>query len=68
MEGRVPDPDSPIPQMTARDAIALLKLHAASVHGGARSPGWRGRPRSLDEVRQSILGKLAAIHRARGTL
>jgi len=66
MEGRPRDPDSPIPPMTAADAIAVLKLHKASVHGTGKSPGWRGRPRSLDEVKQSILKKLAALHRARG--
>ena len=68
IEGRVPDPDFPIPPMTVADIIAVLKLHQASVHGTGKSPGWRGRPRSLDEVRASILKKLAAIHRARGRL
>ncbi len=66
MEGRAPDPDSPIPPMSARDAIAVLKLHQDRVHGTGKRPGWRGRPRSLAEVKQSILKKLAAMHRARG--
>ena len=65
VEGRVPDPDFPIPPMTVADIIAVLKLHHATVHGTGKSPGWRGRPRRLDEVRASILRKLAAIHRAR---
>ena len=68
VEGRTPDPDFPIPPMSVADIIAVLKLHRATVHGEGKSPGWRGRPRSLDEVKQSILAKLAAIHRARGTL
>jgi hypothetical protein len=68
IEGRTPDPDFPIPPMTVADVIAVLKLHRASVHGEGKSPGWRGRPRSLDEVKHSILAKLAAIHRARGSL
>ncbi|HTU12597.1 MAG TPA: hypothetical protein VMG08_17030 [Allosphingosinicella sp.] len=66
MEGRPPDPASPIPPMSARDAIAVLKLHQDRVHGTGRRPGWRGRPRSLAEVKASILKKLAALHRARG--
>ena len=67
IEGRMPDPDFPIPPMSVADVIAVLKLHRASVHGEGRSPGWRGRPRRLEEVKASILKKLAAIHRARGT-
>ncbi len=66
MEGNTPDPDSPIPTMSVRDAIAVLKLHRDSVHGEGKRPGWRGRPRSLDEVKQSILRKLSALHRVRG--
>lgn len=66
MEGRAPDPDCPIPPMTARDAIAVLKLHQHRVHGTGKRPGWRGRPRSLAEVKQSILRKLSAMHRAHG--
>lgn len=67
LEGRAPDPDTPIPVMSVGDAIAILKLHRAAATGAAaRTPGWRGRPRSLDEVRDSILQKLAAIARARG--
>ena len=65
VEGRIPDPHFPIPPMTVADIIAVLKLHRAMAQGAGKSPGWRGRPRSLDEVRGSILKKLAAIHRAR---
>jgi len=66
VEGRTPDPDFPIPPMTVADVIAVLKLHQASVQGGARSPGWRGRPRPLAEVKASILAKLSAFDRHRG--
>ncbi|MDB5679128.1 hypothetical protein [Sphingomonas bacterium] len=65
MEGFAPDPDSPIPAMTVQDAIAILKLHGPAVRGEGRAPGWRARPRSLDEVRDSILTKLEAIDAAR---
>jgi hypothetical protein len=61
LEGLAPDPDSPIPQMTVQDAVTILKLHGASVNGTGRAPGWRARPRSLDEMRASILTKLEAI-------
>ena len=61
LEGFAPDPDTPIPHMTVQDAIAVLKLHAPAVKGEGRAPGWRARPRSLDEMRESILRKLEAI-------
>lgn len=58
------DPETPIPPMTVKEAINILQLHRASVRGGdARRAGWQARPRSLDEVRDSILRKLAAIER-----
>lgn len=65
LEGRLPDPDAPLPDMTARDAIAILQLHRPSVSGAGNRRGWRGRPRSLEEVRGSILAKLEAIETAR---
>ena len=37
LEGFAPDPDTPIPQMTVQDAIAVLKLHAPAVKGEARA-------------------------------
>src|SRR5690606_39249056 len=58
LEGRMPDPDTPIPVMTVHDAIAVLQLHRAAVKGEGRRPGWRPRPRSLDEVRDEILVRL----------
>lgn len=68
LEGLKLDPDTPIPAMTVKDAINILQLHSASVRGGnARHPGWLARPRSLDEVRESILKKLAAFEAARAS-
>jgi hypothetical protein len=61
LEGHVPDPDTPLAEMNVRDAINVLQLHRAAVKGEGRSPGWRARPRSLDEMRDSILAKLEAI-------
>lgn len=61
LEGFAPDPDTPIPEMTVRDAVTIFQLHRASVKGDGRAPGWRARPRSLDEMRASILAKLEAI-------
>jgi hypothetical protein len=64
LEGRAPDPDSPFASMTVRDAIAILKLHKPGTEGQpARYPGWRGRPRTMDEMRASILAKFDAIER-----
>ena len=65
LEGRPPDPDSPIPLMTVGEAIAVLKLHRASATGVGNRPAWPARPRALDELRGSILAKLSAFDRAR---
>ena len=68
LEGRAPDPDCPIPPMTVREAITLLQLHRASVKGDGttRRAGWQGRPRTLDEIKDSIIRKLSAMDRHRG--
>lgn len=68
MEGIAPDSDSPIPTMTVGEMIAILKLHRSSVTGEGNHPGWRARPRSLAEVRASILTKFEAIEVARRAL
>jgi len=65
LEGIAPDPDTPLAEMSVRDAVTILQLHRASVKGEGRAPGWRARPRSLDEMRDSILAKLEAIAPAR---
>ena len=64
-EGVAHDPDSPIPPMNARDAIAVLQLNRAAVKGEGRRCGWPARPRSLDELRDGILAKFDAIEAAR---
>ena len=61
LEGLELDPDSPFPEMTMKDAIAVLQLHRPTVKGEGRAAGWRARPRSLDEMRDSILAKLSAL-------
>jgi hypothetical protein len=65
LEGYAPDPDTPIPAMTVRDALAILGHHRAAVERGPRSRRQWARPRSLDEVRDSILRKLEAVAPAR---
>jgi hypothetical protein len=70
LEGRPPAPDSPLPPMTLQDAMAVVKLYHARADTGARRRhgAWQPRPRSLDEVRGSILTKLSAIARSRGQI
>ncbi len=65
LEGFAPDPEVPIPPMTVKEALAVLQLHRASVKGEGARPGWRARPRSLDEMRDSILAKLSALEAAK---
>jgi hypothetical protein len=61
MEGLAPDPATPIPEMTVDQALKVLSRHRATVEGRGRGRrGWT-RPRSLDEVSESILTKLEAI-------
>lgn len=61
LEGFAPDPETPIPEMSVKDALAILGHHRARVEGGPRSRRQWARPRSLDEMRDSILRKLEAI-------
>jgi hypothetical protein len=70
LEGRPPDPETPIVDMTVQDAIAIVKLYRArqDPEGGGRRPAWPARPRSLAEVHDSILTKLSAIARKDGLL
>lgn len=58
--------DTPLGPMSLDQAIHILHMHKNEVRGIGRRPGrWR-RPRTLDEVRDSILRKLQAIEDARG--
>lgn len=61
LEGFAPDGDTPIPEMTVRDALSILGHHRARVEGGPRSRRQWARPRTLEEVSESILAKLEAI-------
>lgn len=49
------------PTVSTAEAINLLRLHQAGVAEGRTRAGRRTRPRTLDEVRASILVKLEAI-------
>ena len=63
LEGFAPDPDTPIiiRDMTVKDVLILLGHHRRTIEGGPRSRRQWARPRTLDEMRDSILRKLAAI-------
>lgn len=62
----MPDPDTPIPNVTVKEAITILQLYRTTVtEAEGKRPGWRARPRSLDEVRATILTKLEAIEAKR---
>ena len=67
LEGFTPDPDAAvrISEMSMRDALSVLASHRRTIEGGPRSRRQWARPRTLDEVRDSILKKLEAIERAR---
>ena len=55
----------PIPKMTVEQAMNVLRAHRNAVEGdGQRGPGAHRRRRSLDEVRDSIAKKIAAIEAA----
>ena len=66
LEGFEPDPDTPIiiRDMTVKDALILLGHHRRAIEGGPRSRREWARPRSLDEMRESILRKLEGLSRA----
>ncbi|HEV2818366.1 MAG TPA: hypothetical protein VGW40_14230 [Allosphingosinicella sp.] len=58
-------PEEPLGPMNVDQAIHLMHMHKHQVEGLGKAPGaWR-RPRTLDEVRGSILRKLRAIATAR---
>ncbi len=54
----------PAPAVSFDQGLNLLKLHRASVRGGAAQKyAHRERPRDIEEVRASILGKMDALER-----
>lgn len=62
LEGFEPDPETPVlAPKTFNEARQLLGHHRNTVEGGPRSRRQWARPRSLDEMRDSILRKLEAI-------
>ncbi len=67
LEGVAPDPAAAVivPEVSVRDALAILGHHRRAIEGGPRSNREWARRRSLDEVRDSILSKLEAIESAR---
>ena len=58
----VPEPEMGVP--TVGQAIQALQLHQRRMRGEPYRRGWRRRPRTLDEVRDSILRKLEMMARA----
>lgn len=64
IDGAEFDDERPIHRMSVEQAMNLLKLHGPAVRGEGRGPGNHRRPRSLDEVRASIVKKIEAIERA----
>lgn len=65
VEGLAPDPDTPFPAMSVREAMDVLRHHRGTVKGDARRHGGIARPRSLEELRDSILTKFEAIEAVR---
>jgi hypothetical protein len=68
LEGVAPDPNAAVlvPEVSMRDALAVLGHHRRQVEGGPRSRRWRPREQpSIEEVREEILRKVAAMERAR---
>ncbi|PAX07118.1 hypothetical protein [Sphingomonas lenta] len=58
-------PELVMPPISLDEALQALRLHKARVLGVGRAPGrWR-RPRSLEELSESILAKFEAIERMR---
>lgn len=50
--------DKPIPRMTPEEAMNLLKLHRAQVHGGkAQRYDWRTKPVDVEAVKAEIIRK-----------
>lgn len=58
-------PEVDMPPMTVAEAIHILHMHKNEVKGIGRKPGLWRRPRRLEEVQDSILGKLEAVRRWR---
>ncbi|MCA3254300.1 MAG: hypothetical protein INF91_01630 [Alphaproteobacteria bacterium] len=61
------NPDTPMPKMTAEDAIRQLKLHRWSLGRGGKRPGPKigPRPKPMSELAEGIQRKIAAVRRMR---
>lgn len=59
----VPEPAMGVPTVT--QAIEALRLHQRRMRGEPCRRGWRRRPLTLDEIRESIMRRVAVIARAR---
>ena len=57
-------PEERLRDMTVDQAIHILHMHMNEVRGIGKRPGLTARRRTLDEVRESILRKIAAIRRS----
>jgi len=68
LAGKMPDPEAPLVVTSVDQAIAIQRLNRPAETGGGRRPAWPARPRTLDEMRASILKKLSAIARKRGLI
>jgi hypothetical protein len=68
LAGKAPGPDAPLVVTSVEQAIAIQKLNRPAQTGEGRRPAWPARPRTLDEMRGSILRKLSAIARKRGLI
>ncbi|MFT4025555.1 MAG: hypothetical protein QM676_01945 [Novosphingobium sp.] len=58
-----PGPAGVVREMTTAQAIHLLHMHKHRVHRAGKRPGLRPREPDIEEVRASILRKIAAIER-----
>lgn len=65
LEGFAPDPETPIPAMSVKDALAITDRLRRTAEGGWRNRKQWARPKSLDEMGAEILARLEAIAPAR---
>ena len=67
LAGDVIPADKPIPRMTPAEAMNLIKLHRAAVHGGKpQRDNWRTQEPDIEVVRAEVLRKVAAMGGDRG--
>ncbi|MES2291040.1 MAG: hypothetical protein V4530_15015 [Pseudomonadota bacterium] len=64
LEGWQPDPDLPMPRMTVAEALTLVRMEKLVRADPSKRRGSFAKWKSLDDVRASIVRKLAAIERA----